>query len=190
MKRYIGWGMGVVLIGIVVWLGFWMTNPKPVTESVSDAAKNIFFDAKWYEVLWMRWTAVDWILSLLAAGTAIAAAVQNAFSNHAQAQAQAAAQAAPTTARVDRLVMWFAALTIVATTLDAKIHPAQLAERYRQGDLLLQDGIMDYRHSQKTAADEQALLDVWHQAQRILEGAPGGGRKVASSDKTDGAGAQ
>ena len=66
-----------------------MTNPKPVTESVSDAAKNIFFDAKWYEVLWMRWTAVDWILSLLAAGTAIAAAVQNAFSNHAQAQAQA-----------------------------------------------------------------------------------------------------
>ena len=70
MKRYIGWGMGVVLIGIVVWLGFWMTNPKPVTESVSDAAKNIFFDAKWYEVLWMRWTAVDWILSLLAAGTA------------------------------------------------------------------------------------------------------------------------
>jgi hypothetical protein len=85
--------------------------------------------------------------------------------------------------------MWFAALTIVATTLDAKIHPAQLAERYRQGDLLLQDGIMDYRHSQKTAADEQALLDVWHQAQRILEGAPGGGRKVAS-DKTDGAGAQ
>jgi hypothetical protein len=117
MKRYIGWGVGVVLIGGVVWLGFFMTNPKPVTESVSDAAKNIFFDAKWYEVLWMRWTAVDWILSLLAAGTAIAAAVQNAFSNHAQAQAQAAAQAAPTTARVDRLVMWFAALTIVATTL-------------------------------------------------------------------------
>jgi hypothetical protein len=95
MKRYIGWGLGVVLIGGLVWLGFWMTNPKPVTETVSDAAKNIFFDAKWYEVLWMRWTAVDWILSLLAAGTAIAAAVQNAFSNHAQAQAQAAAQAAP-----------------------------------------------------------------------------------------------
>jgi hypothetical protein len=189
MKRYIGWGLGVLLIGGVVWLGFWMTNPKPVTETVSDAAKNIFFDAKWYEVLWMRWTAVDWILSLLAAGTAIAAAVQNAFSNHAQAQAQAAGQAVAAPARVDRLVMWFAALTIVATTLDAKIHPAQLAERYRQGDLLLQDGIMDYRHSLKTAADEQALLDVWHQAQRILEGAPGGARKVAS-DKTDGAGAQ
>jgi hypothetical protein len=65
--------MGVVLIGGVVWLGFWVTNLKPVTESGSDAAKNIFFDAKWYEVLWMRWTAVDWILSLLAAGTAIAA---------------------------------------------------------------------------------------------------------------------
>jgi hypothetical protein len=106
MKRYIGWGLGVVLIGGVVWLGFWVTNPKPVTESVSDA----------------------------------------------------------------------------------KIHPAQLAERYRQGDLLLQDGIMDYRHSQKTAADEQALLDVWHQAQRILEGAPGGARKVVTNDKADGAG--
>ncbi len=187
MKRYIRWGLAVLLIGGLVWLGFYMTNPKPVTESVSDAAKNIFFDAKWYEVLWMRWTAVDWILSLLAAGTAIAAAVQNAFSNHAQAQALAGGQAAPATARVDRLVMWFAALTIVATTLDAKIHPAQLAERYRQGDLLLQDGIMDYRHSPKKAADEQALLDVWHQAQRILEGAPGGGSKVGTSDKTDGA---
>ncbi len=187
MKRYLGWGLAALLIGGLVWLGFWMTNPKPVTESVSDAAKNIFFDAKWYEVLWMRWTAVDWILSLLAAGTAIAAAVQNAFSNHAQAQAQAGGQVAPATARVDRLVMWFAALTIVATTLDAKIHPAQLAERYRQGDLLLQDGIMDYRHSPRTAADEQALLDVWHQAQRILEGAPGGGTKVGTGNKTAGA---
>jgi hypothetical protein len=95
MKRYIAWGVGVVLIGVVVSLGFFLTNPKPVTESVSDAAKNIFFDAKWYEVLWMRWTAVDWVLSLLAAGTAIAAAVQNAFSNHAQARAQAAAQGLP-----------------------------------------------------------------------------------------------
>jgi hypothetical protein len=189
MKRYFAWGGGVVVIGVAIFLGFWLTNPTPVTESVSDAAKNIFFDAKWYEVLWMRWTAVDWVLSLLAAGTAIAAAVQNAFSNHAQARAQATAQTAPATAGVDHLVMWFAALTIVATTLDAKIHPAQLAERYRQGDLLLQDGIMDYRHSQKTAADEQALLDVWHQAQRILEGAPGGG-KVATSNKTDSAGAQ
>src|ERR1700691_3142675 len=105
MKRYIGWGMGVMLIGGVVWLGFRMTNPKPVTESVSDAAKSIFFDAKWYEGLWTRWTAVDWILSVLAAGTAIAAAVQNAFSNHAQAQAQAGGPAAPAPARVDRLVM-------------------------------------------------------------------------------------
>jgi hypothetical protein len=38
MKRYIGWGLGVVMIGGVVWLGFSITNPKPVTESVSDAA--------------------------------------------------------------------------------------------------------------------------------------------------------
>lgn len=189
MKRYIGWGLGAALIGVLVFLGFWLTNPRPVTEDVSDAAKHIFFDAKWYEVLWMRWTAVDWILSLLAAGTAIAAAVQNAFSNHAQAQAPLPAQGVRPSARVDRLVMWFAALTIVATTLDAKIHPAQLAERYRQGDLLLQDGIMDYRHSQKTATDEQALLDVWHQAQRILEGAPGGG-KLSSAAKTGSAGAQ
>src|ERR1700733_159786 len=108
MKRSIAWGVGVVLIVGVVWLGFWVTNPKPVTESVSDAAKNIFFDAKWYELLWMRWTAVDWILSLLAGGTAIAAAVQNAFSN--LTQAQAGAPAVPARARVDRLVMLFAAL--------------------------------------------------------------------------------
>lgn len=81
--------------------------------------------------------------------------------------------------------MWFAALTIVATTLDAKIHPAQLAERYRQGDLLLQDSIMDYRHSPKLPADDEALLVSWHQAQKILEGVPAVPSKQDQSGKAD-----
>jgi hypothetical protein len=160
----------VLFFGFLVWLLFQLTNPKPVTEGVSEAAKSIFYDAKWYEILWERWTVVDWLLSLLAAGTAVTAAVKNAFSAHTQTGSPEGDQGS--SAKVDRVVMWFAALTVVATTLDAKIHPAQLAERYRQGDLLLQDAIMDYRHSPKGPADEEALLNVWHQAQRILEGAP------------------
>jgi len=66
-----------------------------------------------------------------------------------------------------------AALAVIATTLDAKMHSAQNAERYRQGDLLLQDAIMDYRLSTEPEEDkEKNLLEVWHQAQRIPEGAP------------------
>jgi hypothetical protein len=158
------------------------------TENASSEANYIFYDAKWYEVLWMRWTAVDWVLTLLAAGTAVTAAVKNAFSAHSQAQDKAAGgDGAPSanSPKIDRVVMWFAALTIVATTLDAKIHPAQLAERYRQGDLLLQDSIMDYRHSPKLPADDEALLVSWHQAQKILEGVPGVPSKKDQSGMAD-----
>ena len=166
--------------------------PKQTTEYVPDQVKSIINDAQWYEVLWMRWTVTDWVLTLLAAGTAITAAVKNAFSTHNQAQAQAAAAAvggpAPvqTSGKVDKWVMVFAALTIIATTLDSKMHASQQAERYRMGDLLLQDGIMDYRLSKRTDVDQDNLLAVWHQAQKILEGgAPTVAAKQDSNKKPE-----
>jgi hypothetical protein len=188
MKRFVLWSVaGLAFAGIIA-VGFFTTNPKLGTENASSEANYIFYDAKWYEVLWMRWTAVDWVLTLLAAGTAVTAAVKNAFSAHSQAQDKAAGgDGAPSanSPKIDRVVMWFAALTIVATTLDAKIHPAQLAERYRQGDLLLQDSIMDYRHSPKLPADDEALLVSWHQAQKILEGVPAVPSKKDQSGMAD-----
>ena len=56
-------------------------------------------DSKKYEILWMRWTVVDWVLGLLAAGTAITAATKNAFTTHSQAAAVAAAAANSTRGR-------------------------------------------------------------------------------------------
>jgi hypothetical protein len=159
--------IAVLAITIAVW--FHLTAPKPITENLSESARGIFYDAQWYQVLWMRWTVTDWIFGLLAAGTAVTAAVKNAFSSH---NTQNGNQGTSVSTQFDRTVMLFAALSVIATTLDAKMHPAQLAERYRQGDLMLQEATMDYRHSQRTPADEKDLLVAWHQAQRILEGAP------------------
>ncbi len=137
-----------------------------------------------YSWLWTNWTATDWVLTILAAGTAIGAAVKNAFSAHNQAQEQsakfvAAADAAakgerpaatvvppPASNGVDKWVMVLAALTIIATTLDAKMHPGVQADRYRRGDLILQEALMDY----KVSKDEGPLVASWHKAQRVLEG--------------------
>ena len=165
-------------------IGCMPTSTSIVKDAVPDNVKYIFVDAKQYEVLWMRRTVTDWALGLFAAGTAIAAAVKNAFSAHNQAQSQSQGNAnigrSQTSTNIDRVVMVCAALAVIATTLDAKMHAAQTAERYRQGDLLLQDAIMDYRLSTESAQDkERELLEVWHQAQRILEGAP------AVSSKSD-----
>ncbi len=145
-------------------------GPQPTNEQLPDVVKKIIDDAGWYHTLWTRWTLTDWVLTLLAAGTAISAAVKNAFSAHNQAQAERTGEVSKWSSRVDRWVMIFAALTIIATTLDGKMHAAQQAERYRLGDLLLQDAIMDYRGSSKRDADVQNLLDRWHEAQSILEG--------------------
>ena len=161
--------------------------PKPTTEQLPELVKRIVNDSGWYETLWMRWTVTDWVLTLLAAGTAITAAVKNAFSSHNQAVAQAAGNTAQSSSKIDKWVMVFAALTIIATTLDAKMHAGQLAERYRMGDLLLQDAIMDYRGSDRGPDAEQTLLAAWHQAQRILESgtvAPAPAKQDASPEPT------
>lgn len=160
----------IFVISPIILLPLVACAPKPTTEQVPELVKQIMNDAGWYQTLWMRWTVTDWVLTLLAAGTAITAAVKNAFSSHNQAVAQATGRTAQSSSKIDKWVMVFAALTIIATTLDAKMHAGQLAERYRMGDLLLQDAIMDYRGSDRTPPAEQTLLTAWHQAQRILEG--------------------
>lgn len=161
--------------------------PQPTNEQVPDVVKKIIDDAGLYHTLWTRWTLTDWVLTLLAAGTAISAAVKNAFSAHTQAQAERAGEVLKSSSRVDRWVMILAALTIIATTLDGKMHAAQQAERYRLGDLLLQDAIMDYRGSQQRDADVQNLLERWHEAQSILEGRvmTGSGQPAKNSTTTE-----
>lgn len=81
-KWAIGTTSGIILyvIALIVWFHF--TQPPPITEDLAPGAKSIVLDAEWYQVLWMRWTVTDWFFGLLAAGTAVTAAVKNAFSSH------------------------------------------------------------------------------------------------------------
>jgi hypothetical protein len=204
MKLSKGLGLAMLLFVPLTVVG---CKAKESTESVKPEMKFFFNEQKIYEQNWMNWTVTDWCLTLCAAGTAIAAAVKNAFSSQNQAQVQTKAQSdalkthtvavnnaiaaaaapgaplvlpqlpvpavqVPATSKIDKFVMFFAALTIIATTLDSKMHASQKADQYRQGDLLLQEALADYRISPKTAPDEERLLAAWHQAQRILEGAP------------------
>ena len=179
---------GVVLLVIaVIGIIFWRAQPTPVTTDKAFTPGTIPYDIAneqlQYAWLFINWTATDWVLTLLAAGTAIGAAVKNAFSAHNQAQANAdAAKAAaaggdteggaklavPADNGIDKWVMVLAALTIIATTLESKMHPDVQADRYRRGDLKLQDALIDY----KVTKDQVPLVAEWHKAQRILEGLP------------------
>jgi len=139
----------------------WRAMPPPPTTDAAFMINTIPWDIAneqiQYARLFKNWTATDWILGILAAGTAIGAAVKNAFSAHNQIQAQAVRVAAATDALakgeqplpgtvpplasngVDKWIMALAALTIIATTLDAKMHAGVQADRYRRGDLILQE---------------------------------------------------
>lgn len=65
------------------------------------------------------------------------------------------------------------------------MNPAQQAERYRMGDLLLQDAIMDYCGvDTRDAKAKETLLSNWHDAQNILEG----GRVQAKPNTAPGTG--
>jgi hypothetical protein len=176
----------VVFIATSAALIIWRARHAPLTADaffqrqggvVTDIANDQLEDA-W---LFINWTVADWLLTLLAAGTAIGAAVKNAFSAHNQAKSQAAvadAKAAgevpaasdvsAASSNVDKWVMVLAALTIAATTLDTKIHAGVQADRYRQADLLLQEALADYKADTK----QDLLLASWHRAQKILEGIP------------------
>ncbi len=188
-KTIRNWNIALVIFLIVaaVALIIWRAMPPPPTKDAAFTANTVPWDIAneqaQYAWLFTNWTATDWILTILAAGTAIGAAVKNAFSAHNQVQAQAVRVAAaadavakgeqppvavqpPASNGVDKWVMALAALTIIATTLDAKMHAGVQADRYRRGDLILQEALVDY----KVSKDQVPLVAAWHKAQRILEG--------------------
>jgi hypothetical protein len=134
--------------------------PLPSCQQHDPDVAAIFHDKDVYEWEWQNWTVRDWILSLLAAGTAITAALKNAFSSHKQAETGNDRNPPRGTASVtvDNWVMTFAALTVIATTLDSKMRASTQAERYRRGDLILQYAPMDYLANN----DKKALLAPWH----------------------------
>jgi hypothetical protein len=188
-KTIRNWNIALVifLIIVAVVLIIWRAMPPPPTKDAAFTANTVPWDIAneqaQYAWLFTNWTATDWILTILAAGTAIGAAVKNAFSAHNQVQAQAVKVAAaadavakgepppaavqiPVSNGIDKWIMALAALTIIATTLDAKMHPGVQADRYRRGDLTLQEALLDY----KVSKDQAPLVASWHRAQRILEG--------------------
>ena len=184
------WNIALVIFLILVAtvLILWRAMPPPLTKDAAFTVNTVPWDIAneqiQYAWLFTNWTATDWILTILAAGTAIGAAVKNAFSAHNQVQAQAVRVAAAADAiskgeqplstaiqplpsnGIDKWIMALAALTIIATTLNAKMHAGVQADRYRRGDLILQEALMDY----KVSKDQAALVASWHKAQRILEG--------------------
>lgn len=184
------WNIALVifLIIVAVVLIILRAMPPPLTKDAAFPVNTIPWDIAneqiQYAWLFTNWTAADWILTVLAAGTAIGAAVRNAFSAHNQVQAQAIKVAAAVDALakgeqpqsgavqplasngIDKWIMALAALTIIATTLDAKMHAGVQADRYRRGDLILQEALIDY----KVSKDQAPLVASWHKAQSILEG--------------------
>jgi hypothetical protein len=177
------WNIGgvVVLVAASISLIVWRAHHAPGTTEpyplgvVRDIANDQLEDS-W---LFMNWTVANWFLTLLAAGTAIGAAIKNAFSARNQANAQAVATIQATkdnkpvppasiqpSGYIDGWVMTLAALTVVATTLSSTIHAGVEADHYRQADLKLQDALLDWKYNQKT----DQLVATWHEAQRIIAG--------------------
>jgi hypothetical protein len=147
-----------------------------------EVVNRIVADAQWYSILWMRWIVVYWVLTLLAAGTAISTAIRSAYTT----QHPAAKGGTPLPSSFDGWLMGLAATTVIATVLLGAMRPDQAADRYRFGDLLLQDALTDYSASQKQDPDVRALLSSWHQAQQVLEGGMGAlAPSVAASAQRD-----
>lgn len=159
----------VFLVAVAAGLIIWRSIPPAPTNDPAFTKNTIPWDIAneqiIYAWIWTNWTATDWILTILAAGTAIGAAVKNAFTAHNQAQEQttkvaAAADAVakgqepspvtitlPASNGIDKWIMALAALTIIATTLEAKMTPGVQADHYRRGDIDLQEALIDYKVS-------------------------------------------
>jgi hypothetical protein len=150
------------LLLILLCYHFFLRLPESDVEDAArqDVVKLIFTDAYWFHELYVRWTVVDWILTFLATGTALSAVIKNAYS---------VKTGASDLSRLDKLLIVLAVLTVLATTFDGKLHAGQLAEKYRAGDLILQEAKIDYAGSTKDAAAVTALKNKWHEAQNKLE---------------------
>lgn len=142
---------------------FFLTKPDvDIRDSPnSNAVDMIFLDATWFHKLYIRWSIIDWSLTFLAAGTAVSAAIKNTYSSK--------TDATPSLSWLDILLIVLAVLTVLATTFDGKLHASQLAEKYRAGDLRLQEAKIDYAASNKDQDAKNKLLAAWHEAQDILE---------------------
>lgn len=141
--------------GVLFWWG-----TVPPTLPTGDVIARVYADAVRYHGMYVRWTAVDWLFTFLSAGTAVGAAFKNMRSVTAEKS---------DLSNFDIALAVLAIGTVLGTTFEGKIHAASLAERYRAGDLLLQDAQMVYENSQKQPADTAALVGEWLKAQRILE---------------------
>jgi hypothetical protein len=75
-------GICVVVAAALIFMPHIPTTIDYITEDVPKRIKWIMLDAKTYEILRMRWTVVDWVLGLFATGTAVTAAMKNAFTAH------------------------------------------------------------------------------------------------------------
>lgn len=110
----------------------------------------------------MRWTGVDWLLTVLSTLTAVAAVIRTSYSS----------KAPPTPGGIswiDQVLIVFAALAILANAFEAKVHPGLLAQQYRAGDLIMQRAEKEYAVSNKNDAAVIALLARWNEAQNKLE---------------------
>jgi hypothetical protein len=145
------------LIGSILYLS---RTPKIDFPNHDRFVVLIYTDAYWFHENYMRWSAVDWALTAFAAGTAVSAAIKNAYSVKQDKQ---------DASNLDIALMILAVFAVLATTFDAKLHAGQLAEQYRKGDLILQDAKMRFeKHINDADAQEKLLLE-WQRAENILE---------------------
>jgi hypothetical protein len=151
----------VVLLSLVA-AGIWHLSRTPKIDFPNHErfVVLIYTDAFWFHENYMRWSVVDWALTAFAAGTAVSAAIKNAYSVKQDKQ---------DASKLDIALMILAVLAVLATTFDAKLHAGQLAEQYRKGDLILQDAKMRFeKHIDDYDAQEKLLLE-WQKAEDILE---------------------
>ena len=99
-----------------------------------DVVNRIIADAQTYSTLWQRWIVTYWVLTVLAAGTAISTAIRSAYTTQHPAVGK---YGAPLPVKLDGWLIGLAAGTVVATVLLGAMRPEETADRYRFGDLLL-----------------------------------------------------
>lgn len=158
-------GLWLLLVFVVLFVVYFlfMTKPDIREDPDGDIVKMVYYDAAWFHKLYVRWTITDWTLTFLAAGTAVSAAIRNTYSSKKGTEGSASSMSS-----IDIILIVLAVLTVLATTFDGKLHAAQLAEKYRWGDLHLQTAKFYYAaHKDDHDAKEQ-LLTAWREAQDYL----------------------
>jgi hypothetical protein len=140
---------------------FYLAKPDIRQSPGSNVVDMIYLDASWFHKLYVRWTIIDWSLTFLATGTAISAAIKNTVS--------VKTDASKTLSILDILLIVSAVMTVIATTFVGKLNAAQLAEKYRYGDLHLQAARFKYAASSKGPDDIKQLVSAWQEAHSVLE---------------------